>query len=121
MVITVRYLKMPRQKPLEEMTNVCVRAPLSLVTELRTKGTNLSEITVSYWKSLSSSPIDEHFQTVQSKISEYIQIDPSIPRQYSLDDLATERILMFKLALDGIDATASDISAAMVAAERVRA
>jgi hypothetical protein len=118
---TVRYPQMARPKPAEEMTNVSIRAPLSLVEELRGKGTQLSEITVSYWRSLSSTPIDPRFASIQSKIFEYIQEDPALPQKYSRDEEVVERIVMARLLIDKLEATASDISAAMVAAEKVRA
>ena len=103
------------------MKNVCIRAPLSLVEELKGKGTNLSDITVTYWKSLSSSiTVDPQQASVQSKIFEYIKEDPTIPYQYGRDDLRTERILKARLLADQIQSTESQISVAMVEWERMR-
>jgi len=103
---------MARTPSTELMVRKSIYGPARLIERA-----HLSEYVIALIESdTGGKPIDPHFSSIQSKIGEYVQVDPTLPRRYSLDDLATERIIMMKLALEGLEATASEISAAMVAA-----
>jgi hypothetical protein len=106
---------MARPKPAEEMTNVSIRAPVSLVETMREKGTDFSSITVAYWRSLHTAPVDPFIKDLQTVLSEFsTTLRPRFKTEYDNDSLAAERIAYAHLALYHMEnATPSQIGEVM--------
>jgi len=112
---------LPRPKPPYEMMNVCIRAPANLVQDLKSRGiTELSQVTVEYWRSLVGEPEDPRMKTIQTAISDYAEADPGIVKTYARDDVKGERLIMSHLNSKGIEATASEIGSVMVRLMKVK-
>jgi hypothetical protein len=107
--------EMARPKPLEEMTNVSIRAPLSLVEELKGNGTNLTDITVAHWRTLSTVKVDPRAATIQTKLIAAVNEKPSLKRDWQNDDVSCEAFIRAHYLLDEFDRaiTSSEISTAM--------
>lgn len=65
-------------------------------------------------------PEDPHLKTLQTVLSEFVTEHPTIIREWKSDDIMAERIIRAHLTVKQLDATASEISAAMTKIIEVR-
>jgi len=101
---------MARPAPVEEMVIKSIYGPKRLLDR-----PNLSDHIVGLLEReyVGTKPIDPRLKTLQTVLSEFITEHPSIIREWKTDDLMAERIIRAHLTVKQLDATASEISAAM--------
>lgn len=102
---------MPRHKPSEAMTNVCIRVPISIVEQLRGNGINLSENVLEHWRTITTaSPTDPTKAKVETLIRELIVSTPTIVSTYKWDETKGESLVFSYLKRYGLTATKTEIS-----------
>jgi hypothetical protein len=102
---------MARPAPVEEMVIKSVYGPKRLLDR-----PNLSDHIVGLLEReyVGTRPIDSRLKTLQTVLSEFATTDrPTIIREWKTDDVMAERIIRAHLTLKQLDATSSEISAAM--------
>jgi hypothetical protein len=107
---------LPRPKPPYEMMNVCIRAPVDLVRQLKQTGMDeLSEFTVKHWRTLVNTPTDPLMATVQTKLCAAVGEKPSLKQEWIRDDVRCEAFIRAHYLLDEFDKaiTSNHISVAM--------
>jgi len=101
---------MAKPKPIEEMMIKSIYGPKRLLDR-----PGLSEYVVGLLEKeyVGTKPEDPKLKTLQTVLCEFVTSRPAIIREWKSDDLMAERIIRAHLTMKQLDATASEISAAM--------
>lgn len=109
---TVSYIFsiMPRPAPIEEMMRISIYGPKRLL-DIPNRSEHIMGLLEKEY--VGTKPEDPKLKTLQTVLSEFVTSRPAIIREWKSDDLMAERIIRAHLTMKQLDATSSEISAAM--------